>query len=256
MVGIQVATLIVTEEKTLEDGRYFIDTHSHPVVNYANKEGLMQDLNYHEGNYDHEYKCAQRMQPEGAVWNKVEIRDVHVLGLVGANNLSVDLNTFLDLVPSLSPDNPLVHLWDSTVVSKIRNLFFSLERVGIKVYQKVDNLRTEYDSYYNYDRVILLEHEEVNGQHQVLVNIRDENYETWPLIYPLYFRCRLEDNPKDCINTIKSCFVVLCHFFDFQGKLKFICNSKDADKSNKWTNLLDKVADSLNSSLNTNPTEG
>ena len=36
-VGIQVATLIVTEDKVDVDGNYLIDTHSHPVVNYADK---------------------------------------------------------------------------------------------------------------------------------------------------------------------------------------------------------------------------
>ena len=33
-VGIQLATLIVTEEKTADEGQYVIDTHSHPVVSY------------------------------------------------------------------------------------------------------------------------------------------------------------------------------------------------------------------------------
>ena len=74
MVGIQVATLIVTEEKTEGIGSYFIDTHSHPVVNYGNKEGLVEDLKYNR--YcppDEEYQYYQRLQPEGAVWNKVEL---------------------------------------------------------------------------------------------------------------------------------------------------------------------------------------
>ncbi len=36
-VGLQVATLIVTEETRDETGSYGITTHSHPVVNYACK---------------------------------------------------------------------------------------------------------------------------------------------------------------------------------------------------------------------------
>ena len=45
-VGIQVATLIVTEDKTTEDGGYAVDTHSHPVVNYGLKQGLDEALKY------------------------------------------------------------------------------------------------------------------------------------------------------------------------------------------------------------------
>ena len=73
-----MATLIVTEDKVDEDGKYLIDTHSHPVVNYGNKEGLAEELKYRDSNPDNEYKYSQRLQPEGAVWNRVEVRDVQV----------------------------------------------------------------------------------------------------------------------------------------------------------------------------------
>ena len=36
-IGIQIATLIVTEETRGENGEYGITTHSHPVVSNVNK---------------------------------------------------------------------------------------------------------------------------------------------------------------------------------------------------------------------------
>ena len=72
MVGVQVATLIVTEDKMAADGSYQIDTHSHPVVNYGNKEGLMEELKYNQGAHpDFQSQVMQRLQPEAVVWNKV-----------------------------------------------------------------------------------------------------------------------------------------------------------------------------------------
>ena len=73
LVGVQVATLIVTEESRDEDGAYGITTHSHPVVNYSIKE-LITDGKSHR---------FFPLSPEGAVWDKVEIKDIRVLGLVG-----------------------------------------------------------------------------------------------------------------------------------------------------------------------------
>ena len=146
MVGIQVATLIVTEEKTTDDGSYQIDTHSHPVVNYGNKENLVEELKYFDGDPREEYKYTRRMQPEGAVWNKVEVRDVHVLGLVGAENLTLEINNIIDLVPSTNPHNPLAHLWDNSTPRRIQNLFWSLERFGINVSKKLADTITDYDS--------------------------------------------------------------------------------------------------------------
>lgn len=137
MVGIQVATLIVTEEKTDRFGSYFIDTHSHPVVNYGNKEGLVEEMKYHK--YcppDEEYQYYQRLQPEGAVWNKVEIRDVRVLGLVGADNIPVDLDWFISFVPNIPSKDPSVvpgnpPLWGIQTSSRIANLLFGMRRIGI-----------------------------------------------------------------------------------------------------------------------------
>ena len=138
MVGVQVATLIVTEDKMAADGSYQIDTHSHPVVNYGNKEGLMEELKYNQGAHpDFQSQVMQRLQPEAAVWNKVEVRDIRVLGLIGANNPFIDLEHFVSLVPSIPSDDPSVMpgmppLWGEKSASKIWNLKFAMERLGLR----------------------------------------------------------------------------------------------------------------------------
>lgn len=252
MVGIQVATLIVTEEKTSEDGSYQIDTHSHPVVNYGNKENLVEELKYYDGHPAERYKYTSRMQPEGAVWNKVEVRDVRVLGLVGAENLIIDLDSIIDLVPSLTPQNPLAHLWGHTTPSRIKNLLFDLEKFGIKVSRTINIAFEGYDS----TQLIYLELEEEDGHYQVLVKIGDEDYYGFPPIYPLYFRSRLDEDPTDCINTIGRCFAVLYNHFKFEDKLRFVYNRKEADKGNKWADLLGKVTENLNNNWKSYLSEG
>ena len=53
-IGLHIATMIVYEAKTDEDGDYELETHSHPVVKY-------------------------RELPGGTVWNKAELTDCSVL---------------------------------------------------------------------------------------------------------------------------------------------------------------------------------
>ena len=53
-IGLHIATMIVYEAKTNEDGDYELETHSHPIVKY-------------------------RLQPGGTVWNRAELRDCRVL---------------------------------------------------------------------------------------------------------------------------------------------------------------------------------
>lgn len=53
-IGLHIATMIVYEAKTDEDGKYQFVTHSHPIVKY--------------------HKC-----PGGTVWNRAELTDCKVL---------------------------------------------------------------------------------------------------------------------------------------------------------------------------------
>ncbi len=252
-VGVQVATLIVTEDKLLEDGSYQIDTHSHPVVNYAVKEGLIEDLKYYNGDPDEEWKYFQRLQPEGAVWNKVEIRDIKVLGLVGANNLSVDMDTFVRLVPSVPSDDPSVTpgaspLWDMKTDSRIRNLRWALGRVGIKCSTWTQDLsnRIEHSEYYNVyleiDRLACVEK-------FVRVLIREGQLDDWPYLEEISFRCRLEENPMECMYTIVRCMRELDELYiKGSNKLRFVYR-QSSEKKDKWEDLLDRQTEHINSEV-------
>ena len=240
MVGIQVATLIVTEEKTAEDGSYSIDTHSHPVVNYASKEGLTEELKYTTGFFD-DYKLVQRMQPEGAVWNKVEIRDITVLGLVGAQNFPVDISDFIGIVPSAISNHRIRLLWDNTTTTKIQNLFYSLERVGINISKEIKNIDgQDFNKHYIY-----LDFIEEEGLSMVKVLIRDDDYSgNFMPIFSAYFKCRLEENPIDTSRTIGHCLGALSRQYEFKYDITFICRSMGNDE--KIQNYFRIMTDDLN----------
>lgn len=67
-VAMQIGTLVVVEESEDEDGGYAIETHSHPVVSYINRE---------RG----KILTTRESLPESVVWNKVEAKDVEYLFL-------------------------------------------------------------------------------------------------------------------------------------------------------------------------------
>lgn len=68
-IGLHVATMIVYEAKTNEDGEYQLETHSHPIVKYRN-------------------------QPGGTVWNRAELSDCNVL--CSEDNKHISMQKFLD----------------------------------------------------------------------------------------------------------------------------------------------------------------
>ena len=67
-VGMQIATLVVTEETRDEDGNYGITTHSHPVVTYVDKQ-----LKKQQDSDSFENDPALIACGEGVVWDKVEV---------------------------------------------------------------------------------------------------------------------------------------------------------------------------------------
>ena len=222
-VGIQVATLIVTEDKMTAEG-YQVDTHSHPVVNYANKDGLLEDLKYFSSNPDEEYRYYNRMQPEGAVWNKVEVRDVRVLGLAGAKNIPISLDFFVILVPSISSEDPSVGvgctpLWGIRTSSKITNLIWALERVGVPCSTWTQYLsESDRDGYTN----IYLEIDSLASvEHLVKVELREE------------------------FNPLVRCVRELDQQFIRSKKLRFVYRQSSSTKD-EWEDLLERCTEHIN----------
>jgi hypothetical protein len=71
-LGIQIGTLIVTKDVSSEkNGDYAIETHSHPVVTYVNKETPLE-LKKH--------MSLSKPRPfEGVVWDDVELYELNVV---------------------------------------------------------------------------------------------------------------------------------------------------------------------------------
>ena len=249
-VGIQVATLIVTEDKMTEKG-YEIDTHSHPVVNYAIKDDLMEELKYWNGDPKEEWKYTQRLQPEGAVWNKVEVRDVRVLGLVGANNPSVDLEKFVSLVPSIPSEDPVIAyhaspLWEPKTDRKIRNLIWELQRLGIKCETVTQGVSSQYthDGHVNIELKI---DPSAVVQKLVRVQIRMPDFDSSPMpIGEISFRCPMYEESKIFIETIVKCMTELDQQFIREGeKIRFVYRQTSETK-NEWEELLEKATKEIN----------
>ncbi len=248
-VGVQVATLIVTEDKMTDEG-YQIDTHSHPVVNYAVKDNLTEDLKYWDGNPTEEWKYTQCLQPEGAVWNKVEVRDVRVLGLVGAKNPSVDLEKFVSLVPSIPTEDPSVTsttpLWGPKTDSKIRNLKWAFERVGIVCSTWTQSVSDHIDRDGNLPIYLWIDYHTLD-ERLVKVQIREADYDYLPMgIEEIAFKCRLEEDPKDFIGTVLRCMTELNEqFIRERERIRFVYRQHSKTKD-KWESLLEQTTERIN----------
>ena len=229
-VGIQMATLIVTEEKTTKDGCYIIDTHSHPVVSYGLKQGLVEEFKYGGSHPDEEDRRNMRLQPEGAVWNKVEVSDIHVLGLAGANNSPISLDQFIYLVPASAQFMPYSRVWDEKSIAKMYDLLFSFSRVGLRCAKMKWQPTNRYDSQDNHLYLEL----EIRGNSEPLVHvvlIGDDPYD--PRISEIGFYCHLfneGENVDGCVNNVVYALRELSNnFIDGAYDAKFVYRRKEQE---------------------------
>ena len=245
-VGVQVATLIVTEDKMTQEG-YQIDTHSHPVVNYAVKDNLTEDLKYWRGDPVEEWKYTQRLQPEGAVWNKVEVRDVRVLGLVGANNPLVDLDKFVSLVPSVP--NPIfgfdvTSVWGPRSVSSIRNLKWAMERVGIQCESSTSGVsgHVHYEGY-----VPIYLSVQAFDEKNCLVKVQIREADEYDIeIGEIAFYCYMNGDPTEFVNTVVGCMRELDIQFIAEGsRIRFV-DQQTSETKTEWEKLLELNTKSIN----------
>lgn len=211
-VGIQVGTLIVAKEYETVRSRLgnisnYIEFHSYPVVSYGLKQGIEEDMKYYNNPLDEvaEYQIRRRMQPEGAVWSGVEVKDVRVLGIAGAKNSPVELDYFVYLVPTVPGFDPHLHVWDEKSTSRIYELYDGLGNVGIKTPELSNIFLSDKN---NFPIKLMLEPHEPSGTFFVKVIVRED------LDYPPYdprkrdviFRCLVDpanqDSIKKCATTI------------------------------------------------------
>lgn len=226
-VGIQIATLIVTEQKEFSQNRFghisnFIEYHSYPVVNYGLKQGLEEQMKYNNNHMDDEaeYAIRRRLQPEGAVWSGVEVKDVRVLGLAGAQNNPVGLDTFIWLIPTAFGYDPSLCIWNNTSTSRLYELYRGLGNVGLRT-PKLDVLFFLRENDFPIE-LICESNPAING-YSVKVSIReDQDYEI--IGRPdesIYFRCLIDiSNPEsisECASTIAEGLYGISYFLPTQN---------------------------------------
>lgn len=214
-VGIQVATLIVVEDPSpvaieRRTGRALgygpMKCNSYPVVNYGLKQGLDEQMKYQNNPLDYEayWAIRRRMQPEGAVWSGVDVKDVKVLGLAGANNDPVGLEQFIDLIPTVWRTDPILCLWDKNSTSRIYDLFTGLGNVGLK-HQKLTADHLNGKNVFPI-RLDLEQNPSSDGFYIKVVIIEDTNALPWEMDKNVFFRCVIEpskpDSISECATTI------------------------------------------------------
>lgn len=261
-VGIQVATLIVTEvvepsrNRQIVFGRHHIEYHSYPVVNYGLKQGLDEQLKYNNGYPDdfEEYKIRRRMQPEGAVWSGVDIKDVRVLGLAGANNRAIELEYFVYLIPTVLRHDPSLHVWDKNSTSRIYDFYNGLGNVGLKTqalipetYRAIDG--KELDERNEFGIVLSLEHNVVNTGYCIKVLVRENRNGPYEPDNSIYFRCLInpeyEESVNECAATVAEGLYGLSRFLPTQ-KLKLMSKNDLIDSEDPNTGFMAQLITNIN----------
>ena len=206
-VGIQVATLIVVDESDLSHGRGFgtnwVEYHSYPVVSYGLKQGLDEQMKYNNNplDYEAEWAIRRRLQPEGAVWSGVEVKDVRVLGLAGAQNDPVDLGFFTFLIPTAMGYDPTLHVWDEKSTSLIYELYQGLGNVGVKTPKLPKMSLSEMND--KFPIRLILENAPASDEFFVQVLIKDDPNKNFGEGMPdesIYFRCLIDPRNSDSID--------------------------------------------------------
>ncbi|MCR5130815.1 MAG: hypothetical protein K6C10_05065 [Prevotella sp.] len=218
-VGIQVATLIVAEEKEAAHlrlstfSRSYTEYHSYPVVNYGLKRGLEEQMKYNRMPWDdfEQYQIRRRMQPEGAVWDGVEVKDVRILGLAGANNDAIDLGYFIYLIPAVRGFDPLLHVWDKKSTSRIYDFYTGLGNVGLNTQTVMASSFRGNDGVIIDERnefiiMLSLEQSTDNDVSFIKVSVREPEVDYSLDEKGINFRCVIdptnEDSVNDCSATI------------------------------------------------------
>lgn len=247
-VGIQLATLIVTEEKSTESGEYVIDTHSHPVVSYGLKEGLVEEFKYGSSYPEEAAYRNSRLQPEGAVWNKVEVSDIRVLGIAGANNRPVSMDTFTFLVPPSASYMPYLRVWDDRSLTKMYDLLYGFSRVGLRCEKIEWKKRAPYDVEHRQMYLKL----DASGDSSPLVYvglISADEYD--PSSADVGFRCKLYDEDgglKGCASFIISAVRGLENQF-IKGRIDDKFTYWRTEEHPALDDLMYKLADLVNEGL-------
>lgn len=120
-VGMQIATLIVTEETRGEDGKYGITTHSHPVVTYVDKpltKKTLEELPYKDDCWE---DMALIPCGEGVVWDKVEANDVSLVCMSDQKERKLTSYSFCRLATEMLENIALSGEWQGHRLLELRS---------------------------------------------------------------------------------------------------------------------------------------
>ena len=249
-VGIQIATLIVTNEIDARNNRFghisnYIEYHSFPVVSYGLKQGLEEQMKYNNNPLDEEASWAirRRLQPEGAVWSGVEVKDVRVLGLAGANNEPVELGFFVYLIPTAYGYDPSLHVWDSISTSRVYELYKGLSNVGLRT-PKLLNVSLSKEN--TFPIKIELENNPISDGYMVRVVLKEKPDEEFCSFrdYSVEFRCSIILNDSDSISesasTIAEALYGLSNFLPTQN-LNIWSNLRESQKTKEISDAMNQL---------------
>ncbi len=252
-VGIQIATLIVANEVEMLRNRFghisnYVEYHSFPVVNYGLKQGLEEEMKYNNNptDYDAEWAIRRRMQPEGAVWSGVEVKDVRVLGIAGARNNHVALDLFVYLIPTAYGYDPSLHVWDRTSTSRVYELFIGLGNVGLKT-TKVLNVSLKENAF---PIKLELEKRPATDGYFVRVVLKEKPDDDFVLEDDsAEFRCLIDpsksDSINECASTIAEALYGLSHFLPTQT-LTIWSHLYESQKTEEITDAMKQLTSQVN----------
>ena len=126
-VGIQIATLIVTEETRGEDGKYGITTHSHPVVSYSDKPRISKKMAEATDQEDLVYMAEAG---EGIVWDKIECTDCSIVRFTDSPNREISSWDFGKIAGEMLEEIAFNGKWRG---HRLMELKCKLEDVGINI---------------------------------------------------------------------------------------------------------------------------
>jgi hypothetical protein len=249
-VGIQIATLIVANEVDMSHSRFghisnYVEYHSFPVVSYGLKQGLEEEMKYNNNPMDYEADWAirRRMQPEGAVWSGVEVKDVRVLGIAGAKNDSVALDYFVYLIPTVYGYDPSLHVWDSISTSRVYELYKGLGNVGLRTVKLSDLFHLGENTF---PVKFELENNPTSDGNMVRVVLKEKPDEEHGCFQEdsVEFRCPItlnnSESISECASTIAEALCGLSNFLPTQS-LKIWSNLRENQKTEDNSNLMKQL---------------
>ena len=132
-VGMQIATLIVTEETRGEDGKYGITTHSHPVVTYVDKPLAKKTMEELHDNNDSWEDIALIPCGEGVVWDKVEANEVSLVCMSDQKERKLTSYDFCRLATEMLENIALSGKWQG---HRLMELGSNLMNFGVSILEE------------------------------------------------------------------------------------------------------------------------